>query len=229
MYFGVTAKYWSAYGNLDVSLNSCVNRIELFDTIVALLAGFMVVPIIYTFAGEEGLTSSGPGLLFISLPKVFAQMGSGRIFGFAFFVLVLFAAVTSSVSVMEAIVSSLIDRFKLSRGKACAVTIIFSVLVGIPVSLGNGVWSHIKVIGMDFLTFFDYLSNSVLMPIVALCTSILIGWVVGPKLVTDEVTRNGEAFGRKKIYEFMIKYASPVLLVIILIVYSLAQFGFISM
>lgn len=225
---GIMITYGS-YIQKDVSLNSCVNRIELFDTIVALLAGFMVVPIIYAFAGEEGLTSSGPGLLFISLPKVFAQMGSGRIFGFAFFVLVLFAAVTSSVSVMEAIVSSLIDRFKLSRGKACAITIIFSVLVGIPVSLGNGVWSHIKLIGMDFLTFFDYLSNSVLMPIVALCTSILIGWVVGPKLVTDEVTRNGEPFGRKKIYEFMIKYASPVLLVIILIVYSLAQFGIISM
>lgn len=95
--------------------------------------------------------------------------------------------------------------------------------------MGNGAWANIKILGMDFLSFFDYLSNSVLMPLVALGTSIMIGWVVGTKTVTDEVTRNGEKFGRKKLYEFMIKYASPVLLIIILVVYSLAQFGFIKM
>lgn len=225
---GIMITYGS-YIQKDVSLGRCVNQIELFDTIVAVLAGLLVIPIVYAFSGEAGLTANGPGLMFVSLPKIFAQMTGGRIMGFVFFVLVLFTAITSSVSVMEAIVSSLMDRFTITRKKACAIAIIVSILLGVPSSMGNGAWAHIKLLGMDFLTFFDYLSNSVLMPIVALGTSILIGWVVGTKTVTDEVTRNGETFGRQKIYEFMIKYAAPVLLVIILVVYSLAQFGIIKM
>ena len=107
--------------------------------------------------------------------------------------------------------------------------LIFALAVGIPVSLGNGIWSGIQILGMDLLTFFDYLSNSVLMPLVALFTCILAGWVIGTKTITDEVTRNGEKFGRKRIYEIMIKYIAPVFLVIILISYTLAQFGVITL
>ena len=225
---GIMITYGS-YTHKEVSLSKSVNQIEIFDTVVALLAGLMIIPTVYVFSGEAGLTASGPGLMFVSLPKIFAQMGAGRIVGIAFFILVFFAALTSSVSIMEAIVSSFMDRFKMSRGKACAIAVIVSLLLGVPSSLGNGAWAQIKVLGMDFLTFFDYLSNSVLMPIVALCTCILIGWVVGTKTVTDEVTRNGEHFARKRIYEIMVKYIAPVLLLVILVVYSLAQFGFISL
>ena len=225
---GIMITYGS-YTHKKVSLSKSVNQIEIFDTVVALLAGLMIIPTVYVFSGEAGLTASGPGLMFVSLPKIFAQMGAGRIVGITFFVLVFFAALTSSVSIMEAIVSSFMDRFKMSRGKACAIAVIVSLLLGVPSSLGNGAWAQIKVLGMDFLTFFDYLSNSVLMPIVALCTCILIGWVVGTKTVTDEVTRNGEHFARKRIYEIMVKYIAPVLLLVILVVYSLAQFGFISL
>lgn len=225
---GIMITYGS-YTHKKVSLSKSVNQIEIFDTVVALLAGLMIIPTVYVFSGEAGLTASGPGLMFVSLPKIFAQMGAGRIVGIAFFILVFFAALTSSVSIMEAIVSSFMDRFKMSRGKACAIAVIVSLLLGVPSSLGNGAWAQIKVLGMDFLTFFDYLSNSVLMPIVALCTCILIGWVVGTKTVTDEVTRNGEHFARKRIYEIMVKYIAPVLLLVILVVYSLAQFGFISL
>lgn len=225
---GIMVTYGS-YVKDDVSLTKSVNQIEIFDTVVAILAGLLVIPIVYAFSGEAGLKAHGPGLMFVSLPKIFAQMTGGRIMGLVFFVLVLFTAITSSVSVMEAIVSSMMDRFKLTRGKACAITIIVAILLGVPSSMGNGAWSDIKIIGMDFLTFFDYLSNSVLMPIVALGTSIMVGWVIGTKVITDEVTKNGEAFGRKKIYEFMIKYAAPVLLIIILVAYSLAQFGVIEL
>lgn len=189
----------------------------------------MVVPAVYIFSGEEGMSSSGPGLMFVTLPKVFGDMTGGRVIGFLFFVLVLFAALTSSVSVMEAIVSVLMERFGISRKAACAGTLIFALAVGIPVSLGNGIWSGIQILGMDLLTFFDYLSNSVLMPLVALFTCILAGWVIGTKTITDEVTRNGEKFGRKRIYEIMIKYIAPVFLVIILISYTLAQFGVITL
>ena len=183
----------------------------------------------YIFSGEAGLKSSGAGLMFITLPKVFDQMPKGGLIGFLFFALVLFAALTSSVSIMEAIVSAIMDKFRLSRNKSCAICIIIAIILGVPSSLGNGAWSNITILGMDFLTFFDYISNSLLMPFVALCTAILAGWILGPKVITDEVTRNGEKFGRKKLYGVMIKYVAPVLLIIILITYTLSQFGLFTM
>lgn len=142
--------------------------------------------------------------------------------------LVFFAALTSSVSVMEAIVSMLIDRFHISRIKACLSVIIFSVALGIPCSLGNGVWSHITILGMDFLTFFDFISNSLLLPIVAFFTCLMIGWSTGADYIIGEATKNGEAFKREKIYRVMVKYIAPVLLLIILVFYTLAQFNIIK-
>lgn len=225
---GIMITYGS-YSKDEVNLMKSVNQIEIFDTVVALLAGFMVVPAVYIFSGEAGTKSSGAGLMFVTLPKVFEQMRGGVFIGALFFVLVFLAALTSSISVMEAIVSSFMDRFKLSRAKSVIVCIVICVIMGVPSSLGNGIWSNIKILGMDFLTFFDYLSNSLLMPFVALCTCILIGWVIGPGAVTEEITKNGEKMRRKKLYQIMIKYVAPVLLVIILISYSLAQFGIITM
>ena len=224
---GIMITYGS-YTKKDVNLSKSVNHIELFDTIVALLAGFMVVPAVFIFSGEAGLKSSGPGLMFMTLPKVFESMPAGNIIGLLFFLLVFFAAITSSISVMEAIVSSIMDKFNIGRKTACFIVIGVSILLGIPSSLGNGVWADIKILGMDFLTFFDYLSNSVIMPIVAICTCILVGWVIKTKTITDEITRNGEKFGRKALYEVMIKYICPVLLAIILVVSTLTQFGIIS-
>ena len=225
---GIMVTYGS-YTKNETSLTKSVNQIEIFDTVVALLAGFMVVPAVYVFSGEAGTKASGAGLMFVTLPKVFEQMRGGTIIGILFFVLVFLAALTSSISIMEAIVSSFMDRFGISRKKSVAVCIIISIIMGIPSSLGNGAWAHIKILGMDFLTFFDYISNSVLMPIVALCTCILIGWAAGAKTVTDEVKRNGEKMNREKLYNVMIKYIAPVMLVIILITYSMAQFGFFTM
>lgn len=225
---GIMITYGS-YTKKEVSLTKSVNQIEIFDTVVALLAGLMVIPIVYMFSGKAGLEANGAGLMFVSLPKIFDQMAGGRIIGLAFFILVLFAALTSSVSIMEAIVSSVMDKFKTSRIKACLITFGVSILLGVPSSFGNGIWANIKVLGMDFLTFFDYLSNNVMMPIVALCTCILIGWIVGTKTVTDEVCINGEKFARKRLYEIMTKYVAPVLLLIILVVNALVQLKVISL
>lgn len=224
---GIMVTYGS-YTRDDVNLSKSVNQIEIFDTVVALLAGLMVVPAVYVFSGEAGTKSSGAGLMFVTLPKVFAQMPGGSVIGILFFLLVFFAALTSSISVMEAIVSSFMDKFKISRTKAVFICIAMAIVMGIPSSLGNGIWAGVKLLGMDFLTFFDYLSNSLLMPFVALVTCILVGWVIGPKVITDEITKNGEALRRKTLYNIMIKYVAPVLLMIILIFYSLAQFGIIQ-
>lgn len=224
---GIMVTYGS-YTRDDVNLTKSVNRIEFFDTLVALLAGLTIIPAVYIFSGEEGLSSQGAGLMFMTLPKVFQQMPGGNIIALLFFVLVFFAAITSSISVMEAIVSSLMDKFHLKRIPCCLIVIGICLLLGIPSSLGNGLWANIKILGMDFLTFFDYISNSILMPIVAFCTCILVGWVIKPKALTDEVTKNGEKFGRKKLFNVMIKYIAPICLLFIFVTGILSQLGIIT-
>lgn len=224
---GIMVTYGS-YTRDDVNLTKSVNRIEFFDTLVALLAGLTIIPAVYIFSGEEGLSSQGAGLMFMTLPKVFQQMPGGNIIALLFFVLVFFAAITSSISVMEAIVSSLMDKFHLKRIPSCLIVIGICLLLGIPSSLGNGLWANIKILGMDFLTFFDYISNSILMPIVAFCTCILVGWVIKPKALTDEITKNGEKFSRKKLFNVMIKYIAPICLLFIFVTGILSQLGIIT-
>lgn len=224
---GIMISYGS-YVKDDVNVMKSVNHIEIFDTAIALLSGLMIIPAVFVFSGEEGLKSSGVGLMFSTLPKVFADMPFGGFIGFLFFVLVFFAAITSSISVLEAIVSNILDKFKLERKKASLGVAIFTFLLGVPSALGFGLLGNVTPLGMDFLTFFDYVSNSILMPIVALFTCIMFGWFVGTKEIEDEVTKNGEAFGRRKVFQIMIKYVAPLCLVVILIFYSLVQFGFIS-
>ncbi len=225
---GIMISYGS-YVKDDVNIGKSVGHIEIFDTGIAVMAGFMIIPVVYMFSGEAGLATGGPGLMFKTLPKVFDTMPLGAVIGAAFFVLVLFAALTSSISIMEAIVSNLMDGFKMSRKKAVAIIIAISLVLGAITSLGNGVLSHVTILGMDFLTFFDYFSNSVLMPIVALGTCIMIGWGIGTKVIEEEVTKNGDKMSRVKIFRIMVKYIAPVCMMIILVAYSLAQFGFITL
>ena len=224
---GIMVSYGS-YVKKTIDLNKAVNHIEIFDTSVAFLSGFMIVPAVYVFSGEAGLKTGGAGLMFETLPKVFEQMPFGRIIGLVFFVLVFFAALTSSISIMEAIVSMAMDKFKISRKLAVLIIFGISVLLGMPSALGYGVLGDVKPLGMDFLTFFDYVSNSVIMPIVAIGTCVLIGWFVGTKDIEDEITANGEPFKRRGIFRVMVKYIAPVFLLAILVFYSLAQFGVID-
>ena len=212
---GIMVTYGS-YVNDKTNLMKSINQIEIFDTIVALLAGLMIVPAVFVFMGKDGM-SAGPGLMFISLPKVFDNMGKiGTIIGILFFLMVIFAAITSSVSVMEAIVSSIMDRFKLTRKKSTIFVLIYTLVFGIIVCLGyNLLYFEVKLpngsVG-QILDVFDYLSNNIMMPLVAFLTSILIGWIAKPEYIIDEVTKNGEKFTRKSIYIFMIKFAVPVLI-----------------
>lgn len=224
---GIMIAYGSYVKN-EINLNQSVNHIQIFDTIVGVLSGMMIVPAVYVFSGEEGLATGGAGLMFKTLPKVFDAMPMGNFIGGAFFILVFLAAVTSSISLTEAVVSMFMDKFKLTRVKSVIIIYIIILILGIPSALGYGVWSHITVLGMDFLTFFDYISNSVMMPILAIATCLLAGWFMNLKDIEDEITKNGEEFKRRKIFRLMVKYIAPVFLFIILVFYTLAQFGFIS-
>lgn len=217
---GIMVTYGS-YVPKKTNLMKSINQIEIFDTIVAILAGLMIVPAVFVFMGKEGM-SAGPGLMFVSLPKVFENMGTvGNVIGVLFFLMVVFAAITSSVSVMEAIVSSLMDRFSWSRKKSATVVLVYTIVFGIIVCLGyNKLYFELELLNGSvgqILDVMDYISNNILMPFVALVTCILIGWVVKPKTIIDEVTVNGEKFGRKIIYNAVIKFIAPVLLFILLL------------
>ena len=213
-----------AYGSCakkDTNLMKSINQIEFFDTLVALLAGMMIIPAVFTFMGLEGM-SAGPGLMFVSLPKVFQAMGkAGGFIGILFFLMVIFAAVTSAVSVMEAIVSSIMDKFHYSRRKSTTIVTIYSLIFGLIVCLGyNKIYFEFELpngtVG-QVLDIMDYLSNNIFMPLVALCTCILIGWVAKPETVIDEVTIGGYKFGRKGLYIAMIRYIAPILLAVLLV------------
>ncbi len=217
---GIMVAYGS-YAKKDTNLMKSINQIEFFDTLVALLAGMMIIPAVFTFMGLEGM-SAGPGLMFVSLPKVFQAMGKvGGFIGILFFLMVIFAAVTSAVSVMEAIVSSIMDKFHYSRRKSTTIVTIYSLIFGLIVCLGyNKIYFEFELpngtVG-QVLDIMDYLSNNIFMPLVALCTCILIGWVAKPETVIDEVTIGGYKFGRKGLYIAMIRYIAPVLLFVLLI------------
>lgn len=213
---GIMVTYGS-YMREEDNLEKSVRNIEVFDTAIAFLSGLMIVPAVFAFSnGDKNALQTGPTLMFVTLPNVFSSMSHGKIFGFLFFLLVFFAALTSAISLMETIVSIISDKFGFGRKKICVFIMIFAFLIGIPSSLGFGKLSDVKILNRSILDFFDFISNNILMPIVALLTAILIGFVVKSKFISDEVESSGE-FKSKKMFEVIIKYIVPVCMLIILI------------
>lgn len=213
---GIMITYGS-YMKKDSNLETSVRQIEIFDTAIAFLAGLLIVPSVFVFSGgDEAALGKGPSLMFITLPKVFNDMTMGGVIGTVFFLLVLFAALTSSISLMETNVSIIRDKLGWSRKKSTIIITVYVLIVGSLVSLGFGPLSFVKIIGLGLLDFFDFISNSVLMPIVAILTCVCVGHFLGTKVVSDEVELNG-TFKMKKFYTIMLKWIAPVCLVLVLI------------
>ncbi len=213
---GIMITYGS-YMKKEVSIESSVRNIEIFDTGIAFLAGLMIVPAAYMFyGGNTEQLKAGPTLMFDTLPKVFDTMPGGGIIGAVFFLMVFFAALTSSISLMETVVSIFRDKFGWERKLTCVIVFVGCVVLGIPSSLGFGVWDFISLGGMTILDMFDFFSNSILMPIVAFLTCVFIGYVIKPKALADEIASNGK-FKSEKTFTFMIKYIAPIFIVLILI------------
>lgn len=213
---GIMITYGS-YMKKDINLESSVRQIEIFDTGIAFLAGLMIIPAVFAFSGgDEAALGKGPSLMFITLPKVFESMTGGTIIGALFFIMVFFAALTSSISLMETVVSIVNDKLNLNRKKTCIIVLIGSVILGLPSCLGFGVLDFITVAGLTFLDMFDFISNSVLMPIVALLTCIFVGYIIKPQTLSEEIELTGK-FKGKKLFNIVIKYIAPVCIVLILI------------
>ena len=224
---GIMITYGS-YVDKNQDLEDSTTKIEFFDTLIAILAGLMIIPAVFAFSGGDPDTlNAGPSLMFITIPKVLVSMGFGTPAGILFFLLVFLAALTSNISLTETCVGTLSDELGWSRRKSTLVFGVYAVLLGSLASLGYGVLGDLKIIGMQVLDFLDFISNSVMMPIAALAICILVVRNIGLKTMADEFERNS-AFKRKPVYNFSMKYLAPFALVIILISSVLSAFGIIS-
>ena len=221
---------FGSYMKKDSSIEDSTRNVEVFDTAIAIMAGLMIIPAVFAFSGGDPDTlQAGPALMFITIPKVFANMGFGTVVGILFFLLVLFAAVTSSIALTESAVSTFEDEIGWSRRKSTAVIGIIMIALGTLSCLGYGPLAFVKIIGMQFLDFFDFLTNLVMMPIAAMMTSIFVSKVVGIDRIEEEIRHGEAAFRRKKIFVVMIKYLCPIFAMIILASSVANAFGWISM
>ena len=215
---GIMITYGS-YVKPDVDLNKAVNQIEIFDTGVAFLAGAMIIPAVYVFSGTEGM-GAGPSLMFVSLPKVFAAMGkAGTFVGILFFVTAIFATLSSCISVLESITANCMEIFHAGRRKTVLILSAIYLAASAIIALGYSIfYVEVKLpngsIG-QLLDIMDYISNSFMMPFIALLSTLLIGWIMTPDYVIDEMERNGEQFRRKKLYRVMIRYVAPVMMLVL--------------
>jgi len=161
---------FGSYMKKETSLEDSTRNVEVFDTAIAIMAGLMIIPAVFSFSGGDPDTlQAGPALMFITIPKVFENMGFGTVVGILFFLLVLFAAVTSSIALTESAVSTFEDELGWSRRRATVLVGVIMIALGSLSSLGYGPLVGIKIIGMQFLDFFDFLTNSVMMPIAQAC------------------------------------------------------------
>lgn len=221
---------FGSYMKKETSIEDSTRNVEIFDTAIAIMAGLMIIPAVFAFSGGDPNTlQAGPSLMFITIPKVFASMGLGTAVGILFFVLVLFAAVTSSIALTESAVSTFEDELHWNRKKSTVVIGIIMLALGTLSSLGYGPLDAVKILGMQFLDFFDFLTNSVMMPIAAIATCLLVSRVIGVDRIEEEMTQESGTFRRKKIFVMMIKYLCPVFAAIILISSVMNAFGLISM
>ena len=208
---------FGSYMKKEISIESSIHQIEIFDTGIAFLAGLMVIPAVFAFSGgDKSALGQGPGLMFSTLPRIFDTMPGGAILGTAFFVMVFFAALTSAISLMETVVSIFMDKLKWDRRPCCLLTLAIGLLLGLPSTLGYSAWSEVRLLGMQLLDFFDFVSNSVLMPIVALCTCLFVGYFLGPRAIEEEIELSGR-FRGKRLFSVMIRYVAPLCILLILI------------
>ena len=220
---------FGSYMKDDVSIERATVNVEIFDTGIAIMAGLMIIPAVFAFSGGNAdILKSGPSLMFIIIPKVFDSMGFGTIIGIVFFVLVLFAALTSAIALTECAVATFEDEFHMNRHRATIVTGVIMLGIGTLTSLGYGPLDFVKIIGMQILDFFDFLTNSVMMPIAALMNCALVMRVIGIDKIAKEVTKNDGDFKRRPIFVFTMKYLCPVFLVIILLSSIAAAMGLIA-
>ncbi len=210
---------YGSYMKKDVNIKSSSRQIAIFDSGFALIASLIIIPATFVTLGagaEDALQSNGPSLMFIQLTNVFNHMAGGRIIGIIFFTLVLFAAVTSSISLVESIVAVLCEDGRMKRFIACVIVFGAIIILGSLSSLGEGVLSGFKNLtgGMSILDSFDFIANNILIPIAAIITCVIAGWFIDKNIINNEIslTKKSSAY-----FNIIIKYVAPICILIILV------------
>ena len=212
---GILITYGS-YLKKDSDIEKNTSRVEIFDTGIAILAGLMIIPAVFAFTGGDMATlKAGPSLMFITLPTVFDSMGFGNIIGSVFFLMVFFAALTIAISLFETSTATISEQLKLNRTLSSVIVLVVSLLLGTASVFGYGIWDYVKIFGMQILDFFDFLTNSLMMPISAFFICMLVTKVIGFDGIAKEV-RLSSQFRRQPMYYAVTKYIAPFFLMIIL-------------
>lgn len=216
---GIMITYGS-YMKKEANIQSSARQISICDTLFAIFAAMIIIPSIFSVTGggaaaEDAMAQSGPSLMFVVLPQVFDGMAGGRIIGFVFFLLVFFAALTSSISLVEAVVAVLRENCHLKRGVSCLIVLGLMLVLGILSSLGFGVLNMVQLGGKTILDMFDYAANSILMPLVAIGTCVLAGFFTNTESLLDEIGMRSR--GYRMYYKVMIRYIAPLCMAAILI------------
>ncbi|MCG8619675.1 MAG: sodium-dependent transporter [Desulfobacterales bacterium] len=199
---------YGSYVKKNESLGPLAVHITAADTIIALLAGIAIFPAVFAFGIEP---AAGPGLVFVTLPNVFQQMPLGSFFCVLFFFLLAIAALTSSISILEVVVTHLVEDFKVSRKTATIVTTLVITLFGIPCSLSFGVMSEFKILGANFFDNVDHIASNFLLPLGGLCISLFVGWKMARKDVEDELSNGGTVCtGYLNIFLFLANIVAPI-------------------
>jgi len=214
---------YGSYLRQDARLERSAIIIPALDTLVAMLAGFAILPAVFAFQYEPG---SGPGLMFITLPKVFQLMPMGWLFGLLFFILTFFAAITSSISLMEVVIAFVVDHFTFKRYNVVLTLTLILFVVGIPCSLSIGPWSGFKLGGLVIFDLMDYLASNILLPLGGLLMCIFIGYIWKVDAAIREITNQGQiVFRLKRLWIVGIRYLAPVgLLVVFLNMLGIIRF-----
>lgn len=221
---------FGSYMKKNVSIEASTENVEVFDTGIAIMAGLMIIPAVFAFSGGDANSlQAGPSLMFITIPKVFAGIKMGSFIGILFFFLVLCAAVTSSIALTESAVSTFQDELGWGRKKSATVITLIMLVLGTLSCMGYGPLASVEILGMQMLDFFDFLTNSVMMPIAAIATCLLVSRKMGVEKIEEEMTLENGKFKRKHIFNFMIKYLCPIFAAIILVSSVANAFGWISM
>lgn len=188
------------------------------DTLFALLAGMAIMPAVFAFGATP---SEGPGLVFVIIPQIFSQLPMGGVLAILFFVVLFFAAVTSSISLLEVMVAYMIEERHLSRKASVAITMSLTLVLGVLCSLSLGVLGNVHLFGNSIFGFMDSLSANILMPLGGMLFVVFAGWKLSDKEYFDELTNGGSMHVSPillKVLRFLIRYTSPVVIILIMLV-----------
>ena len=207
---GIMVTYGSYLGK-DISLLSMARTVVILDTVIALAAGLAIFPIIFSHGMDP---AAGPGLIFVSLPIAFGSMTAGAILGALFFLLITFAALTSSISLIEPSIEFLEERTSMSRTTAVVVASIAIWLLGVAALLSFNMWSEVMIFGNNIFDFLDKLTSKFMLPIAGLAAIVFAGWVMNQESVRQELGLSG---GGWSLWQLIAKFVAPIGVVIVFI------------